>query len=363
MRWLVIAAATVIGFVGLLFGYGAFRSVDGLQFLGLAFVLVGWMPVIFVHELGHAVAAALAGWRVWIFHVAPLALWTHPFAIRLVGDMNGPDSGGFVLALPGSAAVDTWRRKAWVSAGGPIASWAFAVFCFSLSAWAAPQFAENDVRRYFGDPVWTGSVTMAAGLGFYSVAAALLTSWPMQRKGDRGNDALHILQVLRSQRGMGGEQAAPAMARPLWAYGVPQYAVDRWIRDAISRTSGDTAQGAQILFTDVLDALARCDDAQTRAAIGRLLQVYPDSAEASVLRGFEAAWFDGDVASADHALSAAGGFEQDSDIFRVRQMALATVLRLEDDIEGAERVVNSISASAITHWGFYGSAWDALARH
>jgi hypothetical protein len=340
MRWLVYAAATFMGFVGLAIGMGILGEANAI---GILYFFIGWFPVIVVHELGHAVAAELVGWRVWIFHAAPFAVRLRPFAAYIVGRMEGPDTGGFVFSLPRSVEADTWRRRAWFAAGGPIASWLFAALCFAY-AWR-PQSGADVIDH------------LAAATGCYSVAAALLTTWPT--RNGRLNDAATIIDLLRTRTAADTSLSGIWQARHLWAFGVPQRAIEPWMRQASN--SPLTDQHAEfVLFTDILDAIARDDETAVRAQTTALSNRSPNSPEAVVAQGFVAVWYDADISRADDFLAHAPSLEDD-DVMCVRQLALLTIFRLTDDIEAAERTADSVRYHAWHRWRFHGSTMDLLA--
>ncbi len=360
MRWIVGGLATLITFYGFLLGFGAAQSSNAF-WIAITFALAGWFPVVFVHELGHAVVAQLAGWRVWIFHVAPLALRTRPLALHFAGYMGGPDIAGFVLALPKDASADTWRRSAWVSAGGPIASWLFTALCFSIPWWPLlpNPYSPNDPRYYFIDNTWIAGLIVA--LGCYSLAAALLCSWPNKLPSGRSNDGQKILETLTEKSTFGLPRTAAQLARALWHYNVPVSAHEPWMIEALRQQRGLPSPGASAMLTSVLDALVRDDAAAAQSACDALSLEHPLSLEAGAAEAFAAVWFKGDVAKADAILPKLT-FPSRDDCFRLRQLTLAAIHRREGEIEVAERVLEDLMSTSGGSYRFSSPAWETLVR-
>jgi len=126
-KWVI----NIVG--GLMVGIGGRLLVafeDRLPSFGIVLPIytLGLLVSTLVHELGHLVAALLAG-----FEVVTFAVW--PVIIQRAGakwklDIWRPGRfsiGGFVSAFPvGTHALV--KRMLWITAGGPVASWSLAIF-------------------------------------------------------------------------------------------------------------------------------------------------------------------------------------------------------------------------------------------
>lgn len=163
------------------------------------------------------------------FHVAPFALQI-PASIRLVGNLGGPDIGGFVLMLPRSAAADTWRRYVFGVIGGPLASWLLAAFCFGVN-WMSPS------PLYF-----------VYGLGLYSLATALLSSWP-NGNNESANDAELLARAWRKPNPMRATEQPSHFARLLWAHGIPLDTTEAWMRTPDTDAIHERLQTTRFLDT------------------------------------------------------------------------------------------------------------------
>lgn len=100
----------------------ALTSIDDAVGAGLLFVgvMAGGFLSIAAHELGHAAAAHLVGWRVWIISVLGIAVRSG-HRVRFSARHTG-DAGGYVLGSPPQAALDSKWRSIVFTAGGPFIS-------------------------------------------------------------------------------------------------------------------------------------------------------------------------------------------------------------------------------------------------
>jgi hypothetical protein len=356
--WLVSALAFALGVYGLMII--VFTSLPpGLFWVKLTLLFAGWFPVILVHELGHAIAAWLVGWRVWIFHVAPFAIYTRPLSWRFTGDLSGPDIAGFVLALPRDAKTDTWRRSAWVSLGGPIASWLQAALCLSVLWWSPLILGGYDDSSWsVEDPAWMSALILA--LGCYALAAALLSSWP--RKTQRDNDGQHILEIVAAKKTLGVPQSGGGLASLLSKHGIRVSAMEPWMIEGLARSGGLPDAVASEKLTRILEALLRNDMAAAQSLCEQLARDHPLSIEARAARAFSAVWFDADIAAADAILAKLHVPVRD-DCFRLRQLTLAAIHKLENEVEAAEHVLDELMSSTGGAYRFSSSAWETLCRH
>jgi hypothetical protein len=143
----------------------------GLLFVGL---MAGGFLSIAAHELGHAAAARLAGWRVWIISVLGIVVRSG-HGLRLSTKYTR-DVGGYVLGSPPEAALDTKLRSIVFSAGGPLISVVTTLIIAGV-LFAVP-------RASWQAPISAGFFAAILAFGVASAVSALMTLWPT-----RGKDA------------------------------------------------------------------------------------------------------------------------------------------------------------------------------
>ncbi len=326
-RHLAQGLAIVLSLLGVLMGMTAIGRAAGLNWLAPLFVLLAWFPSVLAHELGHAIAAWICGWRVWMVHVAPLAWRSHPHSLQLVGYLRGREMGGFVVCHPPSENNDTRARTMLISAGGPIASWAFGfALAVVAAAWPASPYAmrESPLPGVLG------------GLAFISFSVAVLSTWPYWKNARPANDAAMLIAKARDRRSPLSEQAA-GVGYQLWGYGVPSRFWDPWIRR--------TDDGQPLIsgaYLDFLRALESNDPEQAKAVLARI-GVHKAHGEADyfkVLKAFAAVRWDNDASTAESLLSSKILPPQEPrDIVWLRDMAIAGVQYLNGDGDyGRERL-------------------------
>jgi hypothetical protein len=198
---------------------GSFDAELGRLLDILAFVGAIWLST-FVHELGHAVAGILCGWKVDIFAAGPVG---YHFANRKSAWIPGSkrqEVEGFVLAVPTGARVWTRARDAALIAGGPAASLVLAFVCIYLG------FKGTHA-------IDTGSVDWArltSGFGLISLATALHTLLP-HWNGDRTTDGQKLVRVLRTDDLTWRKTRALAWLYALVKYQVRLRELPRWMLD------------------------------------------------------------------------------------------------------------------------------------
>jgi len=116
------------------------------------------------------------------------------------------------------------------------------------------------------------------------------------------------------------------------------------MKDGLERESAENAA-----FEKQLEAVFSADDRRIKDAAAALDCADPLSAQAKVLRAFAAAWCDGDVRSADDLLSHAA-VDPDTEPFRLRQVTLLVINRLEGNIAQAEKIADAIHELGDQRW-------------
>jgi hypothetical protein len=156
-----------------------------LFYAAFALVLLGWIFVVAIHELGHAVTAWLGGWEIAVIGVSGLTIW--PMQRRARFGLPGfPGLGGATLPVPPQAG--SWRKSYVIMLlGGPVAN---LILAASLEI-AALTFAES---RF-----WITYLEVMAVISAYTFAVNLL---PLS-KGPWKFDGARIAMAL------GGEDLEP----------------------------------------------------------------------------------------------------------------------------------------------------------
>lgn len=176
---------------------------DFIKFLLFGVPILG--VIVFVHELGHFIAARLVGVRVTVFSLG--------FGRRLVGFERGETDyrisllplGGYVKMAGDSieeereGAADeflsrAWWERAFIAIAGPFANFVMAIFCAIVLFAAGVEFP---LRPNVVGPVEPGSVAAEVGLQQGDV---------IERVGDTDTPNWHdVVQRLDEQIGAGAE--------------------------------------------------------------------------------------------------------------------------------------------------------------
>lgn len=327
--WLVVTALNIFALVALLAASRNSDVLNGAAGLLLLFTLplLGLAPATLLHELGHAIAARLCGWRVWIICVGPVLVRFSPRLIIETRPSLGGDAGGFVLPAPRRPEQATKLRKIIVTAGGPIASIAGAALAF----WIAAPWVE--------DRGWEGLLAAVIYVfGISSVTCAVLTLWPTRDRRGVGNDIVQILDTLRLKPDP--RQVYFRYALALIEYGFQPEEWDAHVAREIDvdLASATPSEGARLVA--FLQALTRHDFERARA-----LALEPDKQQLGATHYLHA-WRsveDGDFAAADDALarSKGAGFHS-AWLMQVREIALIGVLAASGDRADAKDRYNRL---------------------
>jgi hypothetical protein len=280
--------------------------------ISLAIILFGGFAAVLVHELGHAVAAWLVGWRVWIIHVAPFALRLDGGSFRIVSGYDGPDFAGFVLPSPAAPRHDTKLRAAFISAGGPLASWLMAVVCIAI---AAP----GPIERY----EVTNERTILYALGLFSLAAALGSSLPLYGR-KRMNDAARVQAHLD---GVLPRRPHAEWAIGLWRYGIEPTHWNAALRSSVDAARTDPAQAWIPAYFEFVAAVRARDAAAAREVFASLGAAFNEDT-LNVLEAFVRAAIENDTQGADDRLASIHSLQgTPAEVMVLRQLALAEIDR------------------------------------
>lgn len=314
--------------------------------LVIAFAFTGWLLAVLVHELGHAIAGWLLGYRLWVFNVGPMTIRTRPFLISWNARI-GYDAGGYVVCLPARRGVDTRLAQMLLTLGGPVASvlsfWL--ALNFATSAWpTAPAWAEPDA---------TALRSMVFGFALFSLATSILTLWPHTTYQGRPNDAASLIQQLKQPRAsLSGSQCAIAAL----TYGVPPSKWQSWMHADIEAglasgaPSDSQATGAFVL------ALDKDDVAAARAAIERAPRTRDASGGAAVAEAFIAACIDHDPVRAE-LLLAKTRLTLSGTLLHLRNLTLVAILA-----QAGETAAASERLQRLKHEVFHGTLKDAFSE-
>lgn len=196
-RW-VIAIFTA-GFAGMM-GVSLFEDYEPRK-LGVVFVLLFWMPLLVIHEAGHAIVARLCGWevervvigygrtrRTWVIGGVPVLFKTLPLS-------------GYVLPRPRDLQSPQ-LKNALIYAGGPAFELAAALLVLAVSGPEVLFQPSIDV------PVIAAqSFCLAAALG---LVFTLVPHTVSTERGESWSDGMGILMSWR----------------------IPESDFARWIRDS-----------------------------------------------------------------------------------------------------------------------------------
>lgn len=364
---IITALASGLAIFAIILVLGADTNNEANTLWRWAFLLAGWFPVVFLHELGHAIGAQVAGWRVLTFHVAPWALRLRPFSLSFAGYIGGQDVAGFVAAIPHTRAANTkWRETAF-TAGGPITSWLCAALLLGFAAVAsetAPVTAPDTMVKFSGadimvarhasdPPTHAFLLTLCLAFGLYSCASALVSTWPRLNDKRGVNDGGLIISLWREDR-----PTSFAYAHDLIQYGVPRGAWPPWISEELAQARTETSShGLAVTFILFLACMMERDDEGARETANALRTISPDAAATQIALAVVAAVVDANPGEADNQLAKVKNLENAwPPVLRLRQIAIAAATAREDGPEA----INRIEAAARGTLDYPGGVWGLL---
>ncbi|MEZ5956791.1 MAG: hypothetical protein R3C27_06235 [Hyphomonadaceae bacterium] len=297
----------------------------GLLFAGL---LAGGFLAVLVHELGHALAAWLVGWRVWIISVTGIVVrlgHAPRFSTKYTRDV-----GGYVLGSPPDAAHDNRWRSIAFSAGGPLASLLTGpIFIYWLATLP---------RDGWETPTGAGLLGAVLAFGVASSSSALLTLWPMRSRGGRPNDMGMILDTL-FLRPPAAEIEGHAWAWTLFGHGVEPSAWPAWMHESITRAAPNPWSSPSAPLLAFMSALDRGDEAAARAASKLSAHEF-----GKLIRAFVAAYFDGDAQAASQEISGILIDPNDDSLPLLHRFIKARIAALNGDRDGAAHAYAAIAS-------------------
>lgn len=250
----------------------------------MALVFATAMLTVAVHEIGHASAAALMGWRVSVIAVSGLTVWPQPLRFHLGVPAFGGFGGGILAVPPREGA---WRRQySLLMLGGPLGNFALAALALLLLT-AAP-----------GGPIWHRYLEVAALL---SAAMGLLNLVPFVTLRGGTSDGKKALDALR------GKDLEPfGHETRLFEEVVNCKPPPAWDPALIRDIESDVAAGRNSATGDMLLyslALSRRQFPAARAALARAVKKLGPIDTLKVEEAFLKAYVDRDAAAAAQMLS------------------------------------------------------------
>jgi hypothetical protein len=291
----------------------------GLVFVGL---MAGGFLAIAVHELGHALGAALVGWRLWIFSV--LGIVSRRGHGLGLSTKYSHDVGGYVLASPMDAAHDTRWRSIIVSTGGPLAS----VLTGPLFIyWIASEPREG----WWETSIGQGVLVAMLAFGAASAASAAFTIWPTRDRNGRPNDGAMILDAM-SKRDPSRDVRGVSWAWGLFEYGVEPAAWPRWMHESVTRSATNPWATPLAPLLSFILALDNHDETAARAAAQRNAHDL-----GRLMRAFVAAYFDNDAQAAETELNGMAVASHEDTVSLLHRFIDMRIKALHSDANAAAR--------------------------
>jgi len=289
-------------------GLGRLANFPGILifYVSLALVLVGWTFIVVVHELGHAFAASIYGWKIAVVAVGRLTI--RPAQRRLHYGLSAfPGLGGAILPIPPEAG--NWRKSYVIMLlGGPIANLVLAV-CFAAGVLICSE-----------SPFWTHYLGVMAGLSGLTCAVNLL---PVS-KGLQKFDGARIAMALRGEN----LESWARLARLSAELVTPKRPRD-WNPECVAAARDDYASGG------------------SEGALGLMLCAYHLDC--------------GDLEKARAALAWAG--ERLGELDNVKISKAFILAYFDKDIEGAENLLAQVKSRALKLRPAYLISRAVIARH
>lgn len=307
----------------------ALTSIDDAVGAGLLFVgvMAGGFLSIAAHELGHAAAARLVGWRVWIISVLGIVVRSgHP--VRFSAQHTG-DAGGYVLGSPPEAALDSRWRSIVFTAGGPFISVVTTVIIGAI-IWAVP-------REQWQAPISAGFFAALLALGVASAVSALLTLWPSRGKNGQPNDMTMILTAA-FQRDPSVDVRGVAWAHALFEHGVGPAEWPQWMHEAITRSAANPWSSPAAPLLAFLRAIDVDDEADARGAA-----TIDAHGAGKLMRAYVHAYFDKDARAAEAALDGGAGERRGEIVDLLHRFVQARMSALNNDPKRAADVFGAIA--------------------
>ncbi len=194
---------------------------------------IGLWVVVLIHELGHAAAAWMAGWRVAAVAVGPVGFHWLNKEFAFVPRSKRTEFEGFVLPLPSRPEVWTLGREMLISAGGPAANLLFAAILFSLWRYAPEPISQESVDLSL--------VAFSGALGSLCIGVGALMPAP---EGQSASDGDHLRGAGQTSVSEWKRSRAIAYLHALLHYQLRLRDLPLWIVDEASKVA--TEEGGEL---------------------------------------------------------------------------------------------------------------------
>jgi hypothetical protein len=189
----------------------------GIRFLAIPSLLVAVWFVTLIHEIGHALATILVGWRVAAFAAGPLGIQLVNRQLAIIPESKRTEMEGFVLPVPATAAVFTRGRNALIDVAGPATSLAVAIVGIVIG------ISHEKAYNTGFDPAG-----LALGVGVLSLIIAGHTILPLV-PNDRLVDGQRFLSRFRTEDALWRRYRAFSSLQTLTKYQVRLRDLPEWL--------------------------------------------------------------------------------------------------------------------------------------
>jgi len=295
-------------------------------FLPLGLVFASMYAGTFVHELGHAIGAIISGWRVIIFAVRPFALHLANANFVLGGKKTFPKRLGFVVAVPGSPIALSAGRWAVFIAGGPVASFLFALYLGLAAAVLSKSAAMSSEVRF--------STAICVGFAIHSFCVCILTLLPRKQPGHT-SDGWKLLRAIADPHNLAERKAtfwlAALRSNRIRPRALPQWMIDEIPPDA-AKSARLTKAYDELKIARILDA-KKPDFIEARQKIEQFRHKYGASEWLCGCDAYVAAIHENDPDRAATVLAIPHSEHPVPELTLAAKAALSARLGMEEDME------------------------------
>jgi hypothetical protein len=244
------------------------------------------------HELGHAVAATICGWRVIVFTVKPFAFRLPNPSLVLVGRRRFPKYAGFVASVPGELSVLTKPRRIAIIAGGPAASLVFALYLACMALLLRKASASSPELLFLA--------AVCAGFALHSLCVCIRALLP-RTEGAFTSDGAKLLKLL--SKAPNPELRAATWLGQYLRYRIRPRDIPHWLIEAARAELNQARLFDSITVARLLDAHAP-EAGIARRRIEAFRAQHGMSDWLSACDAYVAALYEGDVERSKNALAA-----------------------------------------------------------
>lgn len=274
--------------------WSAFAEPEG-RLLAWALSPVGYWLLLAVHEMGHAVATWLVGWRVLAIGIGPLGYHFHNREFAFVPRSKRTEHAGFVLPVPTSAARCTVGRNIFVTAAGPAANLILAAGLFA-AWWLGPLPGADDTV----DPplILLGIAVGSLALGIQS----LLPSFHEKFSNDGDNIRTNLgLKPIEWSNERAIAYLAAALRYQMRLRDLPSWMIDE-AAESTAHTDGDHRRYLETVLIGIVLDSPPVDVAEARQMLDEFRDRYGSSEWLDSCDAYFTAVWEGDAARARASL-------------------------------------------------------------